>query len=75
MLSMLLVVSTLMTFSGCSKDCKPKIEYIDREVKVSVPQKCIVEKVDCNPQGTLSEQVAIMGECILSFIEKAKVCQ
>ncbi len=75
MLLTLLALLTLTSFNGCSKECKPKIEYVDREVEVYIPQRCIVEKVDCQPTGTLSEKVVIMGECILTFIKKAKVCQ
>jgi len=70
---MLFAILTITLFDGCSK-CEPKIEYIDREIEVFIPQKCTIPKIKCSWSGTNSETIVGMYECIQLQKESMKVC-
>jgi len=69
-------VFVLLTLTACKDDCKPKIEYIDREVIVNVPVKCRVPKIKCNfNRETDTEVVASLLECITDLKRNSEVCK
>jgi len=77
MLKVLWILSALLitiTFSGC---CKKEIKYVDKEVIVNVPQKCIVpEPIGCKwKDATLLEKPIRMMECIIELKKNSKVCK
>ena len=67
----------LMTFSGCTNKCDPvkEVEYVDREVTVNVPVKCIVKDANCTLGGRGSEILINAYTCISSMKQEAKACQ
>ena len=75
-ISRLLVVSTIVLFSGCSeKECKPTTVYVDREVRVEVPIKCHPPDVQCEFSGVGSEPIVKMLECIADQKRALEVCK
>jgi hypothetical protein len=70
MLSMLFVI---LIFQGCSNK---EIVYVDKPFEVKVPVKCLVPKTECDfNRETDTEVIHSLQECIVNFIENAKVCQ
>ena len=67
----------MVIFNGCwwDKECKPKIEYVDRVVIQKVPVKCSVPISDCSWYGTDTEVVVGMYQCIVELKENSKVCE
>lgn len=60
-------------FIGCAEK---KIVYVDRVVKVNIPQPCYVPKVNCNfNKETYTEIITELYLCVLRHEEAAKVCQ
>ena len=74
-LSMLFAGLISLSFSGCSW-CT-EIEYRDRNVpfEVKVPVACSVPETNCTIEGTDTEVVVKLVECIVDLREAAKVCQ
>lgn len=68
-LAMLFLLLGVLLFSGC------KTVYVDRPVYVKVPVKCIVNDVECTLEGTDSEIVLKLAECIIDLKQEAKRCQ
>ena len=65
-----------MTLTACEKECKPKTEYVDREVIVNIPVKCKVPEAKCDfNRETHTEIIASMLECVINLKEAQKVCQ
>ena len=75
-----LMVLMAFLLTACSRDepkpCKPKIEYVDREVIVEIPIKCVILETKCgNLEGSANEKIIKAIECIINLKENAKVCQ
>ena len=80
MKSILFVISMITVaflFTDCSGECKPRIIYRDRIVKVNVPVKCKVPKVDCDINESMSntETIIKLVECIVDLKQASRVCQ
>ena len=61
----------LLSFSGCAE----KVVYVDRPVKVKVPQKCITPVVHCEFTGTYTERIRKAEMCITNFNKALEVCK
>ena len=71
-LKILLIISGLFLFSGCSQK---ETVYIDRPVEVKVPVKCIAPKVECNfNQATDTEVIQSLLICIKDLKKSNEVC-
>ena len=75
-LSMLLVTSALMTFSGCSW-CEKIVEVeIDRPVYIDVPVSCTIPDTNCSWTGVPTHEVSIkLMECIVNLKRASEVCK
>lgn len=71
-LKLLLMSFLLWSFSGC---VEKELVYVDRPVRVNVPQKCIVPTVHCEFKGSYTERVRKAEICIDNFRTAIKVCQ
>lgn len=72
-LKILLIISGLFLFSGCSQK---EIVYVDREVEVKVPVRCITPKVECNfKQVTDTEVIQSLLVCIKDLKKSNEVCK
>lgn len=72
-LKILLIISGIFLFSGCSQK---EIVYVDREVEVKVPVKCITPKVECNfYQVTDTEVIQSLLICIKDLRKSNEVCK
>lgn len=71
-LKLLLMSFLLWSFSGC---VEKELVYVDRPVRVNVPQKCIVPAVHCEFKGSYTERVRKTEICIDNFRTAIKVCQ
>ena len=70
-----LIVLMALALTNCSL-LEPKIIYVDRIVKVNVPQKCIVPDIDCGTlDGSLSDKLFKALECIANIRKASKVCK
>ena len=72
-LLVVLVISIIMTFSGCS--AKEKIIYVDRPVPYSVPVKCVIPEVVCSFDGNGSEPILRLLECVVDQKKAIEVCK
>ena len=72
-LSTVLSLSILGLFSGCSL-CETEV-YVDRPVKVLIEVPCTVANVVCDINGTDSEVVLGLAECVIDLKMEAKRCQ
>ena len=61
----------MLSISGCV----PKNVYVDREVIVKVPVKCIVPNTPCDPKGNDGEVVMSLMECIIDLKKAQEVCK
>ena len=75
-LRLLLMLFVALTFQACSL-CEDKLVYVDREVYVNVPVKCIVPYTDCSIDNNASdgEIVIALVKCIIDMKETRKVCR
>jgi hypothetical protein len=73
-LSIMFLLSILILFSGCSQK---EIVYVDREVIVKVPQKCIVELPNGHIDDSLndSEKLVEILKYISQLHKNIGVCQ
>lgn len=72
-LKILLIISGLFLFSGCSQK---EIVYVDREVEVKVPAKCIAPKVECDFNKTTdTEVIQSLLICIKDLKKSNEVCK
>lgn len=72
-LKILLIISGLFLFSGCSQK---EIVYVDREVEVKVPVKCIAPKVECDFNKTTdTEVIQSLLICIKDLKKSNEVCK
>lgn len=67
-----IISATMVLISGC---CSPKTIFVDRNVTVNIPVKCIVPDVNCTFSGNGIEVIAGLHSCILTHIEAEKVCK
>ncbi len=74
MFQMFLILFVTLTLTSCSW-CTKTI-YVDREVEVKVPVKCIVPDTECNfDRNTSTEVVTSMLECIIEMKQAQEVCK
>ena len=73
MLKSLIIISTILLFSGC---CTPKIEYREKTKEVQVPVECKVPEVKCELKegANLVERFSELLTCIELHKEANKVC-
>ena len=72
-LKILLIISGLFLFIGCSQK---EIVYVDREVEVKVPVKCIAPKVECDFNKTTdTEVIQSLLICIKDLKKSNEVCK
>lgn len=72
-LKILLIISGLFLFSGCAQK---EIVYVDREVEVKVPVKCIAPKVECDFNKTTdTEVIQSLLICIKDLKKSNEVCK
>ena len=71
--SLMLLVTTILMLS--ISGCTPKTIYVDREVIVKVPVKCIVPNTPCDPRGNDGEVVVDLMECIIDLKKAQEVCR
>lgn len=69
------VVILTLLFVGCSW-CEPKVEYVDRVVKVNVPVKCKVPVVECDfNKDTDTEVIDTLVRCVSDLKKAEEVCK
>ncbi|MFY4767445.1 hypothetical protein ACOTV5_02305 [Aliarcobacter butzleri] len=72
-LKLLLILSVLLLFSGCSTK---EVVYVDRPVEVKVPVKCIVPETHCNfNKETDTEVLFSLRKCIEDLKKNSEVCK
>lgn len=72
-LKLLLILSVLLLFSGCSTK---EVVYVDRPVEVKVPVKCIVPETHCNfDKETDTEVLFSLRKCIEDLKKNSEVCK
>jgi len=63
----------MTVFSGC---CEPKVEYVDRPVRVNVPISCHTPDVRCDfDSNTYTGVIENMVECIVELKKSNEVCK
>jgi hypothetical protein len=68
------LVSILISFTGCT--CEPQIKYVDKPYEVKVPVKCIVPDTNCSfNRPTDTEVISSLLECIIDMKHNQEVCK
>ena len=68
-----MLFATMVISAGC---CSKEIQYVDRNVTVNVPVKCIAPDTFCSEYGSIkSNSVVDLLTCISELRESNKFCK